>query len=56
MEKLTRYEEAFLEAILKKEKRNIEEFLETNSEGLDAYFAKNETLPLIEKILEKLEN
>ena len=56
MKKLTRYEELVLEAILKREKRRIEEFLETNNEGFDAYFAKNETLPAIESILEKFEN
>ena len=54
MEKLTRYEEAFLAAILKKEKRHTEEFLRNNSDGLEAYFAINETLPLIETILDKI--
>jgi hypothetical protein len=53
MEKLTRYEEAFIEAVLKKEKRNIEEFLKNNSESFEAFFARSETLPLIEAILKK---
>ena len=56
MEKLTRYEEAFLEATLKKEKRNLEEFLEKNGDSFEGFLAKAETLPLIEGILKKFEN
>lgn len=55
MEKLTRYEEAYLQAILKKEKRNLEEFLQNNNEAFEAYFVKNESLPMIENILNKIE-
>lgn len=55
MEKLTRPEEAFLEAVLKKEKRNLEEFLENNGEKFEAYFVRNESLPMIERLLEKIE-
>ena len=55
MKELTRYEEACLEVILKKEKRNAEEYLEHNSESFEAYFVKNETLPMIEKLLSKIE-
>ena len=51
MEKLTRFEEAFLEAVLKKEKRNLEEFLTKNDESLEAYFVRNESLPMIENLL-----
>lgn len=56
MEKLTRFEEAFLEAVLKKEKKNLEEFLKNNGESLEAYFVKNESLPIIESILKKIDN
>jgi hypothetical protein len=55
MEKLTRYEEAFLEAILNKEKRNLEEFLEKNGDSFEAYFVKNESLPMLENLLQKIE-
>lgn len=55
MEKLTRYEEAFLEAVLKKEKRNLEEFLENNGESFEAFFVRNESLPMIECLLQKIE-
>ena len=55
MEKLTHYEVAFLEAVLKKEKRNLEEFLENNGEKFEAYFVRNESLPTIEGILKKIE-
>jgi hypothetical protein len=55
MEKLTRFEKVFLEAVLKKEKRNLEEFLEKNGNSFEAYFARNESLPAIESILSKIE-
>ena len=55
MKQLTRFEEIFLEAILEKEKRNLEEFLENNGDKFEAYFVKNESLPMIENLLEKLE-
>ena len=55
MKELTRYEMAFIEAVLKKEKRNLEEFLGNNGDSFEAYFARNETLPLIETILNKIE-
>lgn len=55
MEKLTRPEEAFLEAVLEKEKRNLEEFLENNGDTFEAYFVKNESLPMIERLLAKIE-
>lgn len=55
MEKLTRFEEAFLEAVLKKEKRNLEEYLEKNGDKFEAYFVKNESLPMIEQLLAKIE-
>ncbi len=55
MEKLTRFEELCLESILKKEKRNLEEFLKNNGESFEAYFVKNESLPVIESILKKIE-
>jgi hypothetical protein len=56
MEKLTGYEKAFIEAVLKKEKRNIESFLENNGDSFEAFFARSETLPLIEDILKKFES
>lgn len=55
MKQLTRYEELALECLLKKEKRNAEEFLEKNPDSFEAYFVKNETLPVIESLLAKLE-
>ena len=55
MEKLTRHEEAFLQAILEKEKRNLEDFLEKNGEKFEAYFVRNESLPMIECLLKKIE-
>jgi hypothetical protein len=55
MQKLTRPEEAFLEAILKKEKRNLEDFLENKGDSFEAYFVKNESLPMIERLLKKIE-
>ena len=55
MKKLTRYEEVFLEALLKKEKRNLEEFLENKGDGFEAYFVKNESLPTVKSLLEKIE-
>lgn len=55
MKQLTRYEEACLEAILKKEKRQAEEYLENNGDSFEAYFVKNETLPMIESLLKKIE-
>lgn len=55
MKKLTRYEELFLEALLKREKRNVEKFLEENGDSFEAYFARNETLPAIESVLAKIE-
>jgi hypothetical protein len=55
MLKLTRPEEAFLEAILKEKKRKLEEFLEDNGDSFEAYFVKNESLPMLKKLLEKIE-
>ena len=55
MKALTRIEEVFLEAILKKEKIEAEEFLENNGESFEAYFVKNESLPMIENLLKKIE-
>ena len=55
MKTLTRHEELFLEALLKREKRNLEEYLENNSEAFEAYFIRNETLPFIESVLAKIE-
>ena len=55
MEKLTRFEEVFLEAVLEKEKRNLEEFLEKNGDSFEAYFVRNESLPMIERLLSKIE-
>lgn len=55
MKELTRYEEACLECILKNEKRKAEEYLEHHGESLEAYFIKNETLPMIENLLSKIE-
>lgn len=56
MEKLTRYEEAFLEAMLKKEKRNLEELLEKRPDSFEAFLAKDEGLPMLESLLKKFEN
>lgn len=55
MEKLTRVEEVFLEAILEEEKRKLEEYLENNGESFEAYFVRNESLPMIERLLKKIE-
>ena len=55
MKKLTRHEELFLEALLKREKRNLEEYIKNNNDTFDAYFAQSETLPFIESILAKIE-
>ena len=55
MKKLTRYEELCLESLLEREKRNLEEYLENNSDAFEAYFVRNETLPFIESVLAKLE-
>lgn len=54
MEKLTQYEKAFLESILKKEKRNAEAFLKDNGESFESSFVQFETLPMIENLLKKL--
>ena len=55
MKELTKFEEACLEAILKNEKRRIEEFLENNGDSFEAYFARNESLPMLENLLQKIE-
>lgn len=55
MKQLTRFEEACLEVILKDKKRQAEEYLEKNGDSFEAYFVKNETLPMIENLLEKIE-
>lgn len=55
MKELTRFEEAFLEAVLKDKKRNLEEFLEKNGNSFEAYFVRNESLPIIENLLKKIE-
>lgn len=55
MKKLTIYEELYLEALLKREKRNVEEYIKNNDETFGAYFAKSETLPFIVSILGKIE-
>jgi hypothetical protein len=55
MEKLTRPEELMLEIILKREKERAEKFLEENGDAFEAYFVKNETLPLINRLIDKLE-
>lgn len=55
MKQLTRYEEACLEVILKDAKRKAEEYLEAKGDSFEAYFVKNETLPMIENLLSKIE-
>ena len=55
MKALTRYEEACLEVILKDRKRQAEEYLEKHGDSFEAYFIKNETLPMIENLLKKIE-
>ena len=55
MKKLTRFEEACLEVILEEKKRQAEEFLEKNGDTFEAYFVRNETLPMVENLLSKIE-
>ena len=55
MKQLTRFEEACLEVILRDRKRQAEEYLENHGDNFEAYFVKNETLPMIEKLLSKIE-
>jgi hypothetical protein len=56
MEKLTHFETAFLRVLLKKEKRNLEEYLEKNGNSFEAYFVRSESLPMIEDLLKKFED
>jgi hypothetical protein len=56
MEKLTYFETAFLRVLLKKEKRNLEEYLEKNGNSFEAYFVRSESLPMIEDLLKKFED
>ena len=55
MKQLTRFEEACLEVILREKKKQAEEYLKTHSDSFEAYFVKNETLPMIENLLNKIE-
>jgi hypothetical protein len=55
MQKLTRIEEACLEVILRDRKRQAEEYLEKHGDSFEAYFVKNETIPMIENLLNKIE-
>lgn len=55
MDKLTPYEKAFLQQILKTEKHRCETFLEEHENAFESYFVRNETLPFLERMIEKLE-
>lgn len=55
MKPLTRIEEACLEVILKDRKRQAEEYLEKHGDSFETYFIKNETIPMIENLLTKIE-
>jgi hypothetical protein len=55
MKQLTQAEELYLEVILKDRKRLLEEYLENRGDSFEAYFIKNETLPMIENLLSKIE-
>lgn len=55
MKQLTRFEEACLEVILRDRKRQAEEYLKNHNDSFEAYFVKNETLPMIENLLSKIE-
>lgn len=52
---LNNYEKAFLIQILNDEKRRCDEWLENNEHDFSAYFVRNETLPFLERMIEKLE-
>lgn len=55
MKQLTRIEEIWLETILKDKKRQAEEYLEKCGDSFEAYLVKNETIPMIENLLNKIE-
>ena len=55
MKQLTRFEEACLEVILRDKKRQAEEYLEKHGDTFEAYFVRNETLPMVENLLNKIE-
>ena len=55
MEKLNNVEMAFLIATLKGDRRKAEIFLEEHGDSFEAYFVKNETIPFLESIIQKLE-
>ncbi len=55
MKQLTRFEEACLEVILRDKKRQAEEYLEKHGDTFEAYFVRNETLPMVEILLNKIE-
>ena len=55
MEKLTSYEKVFVQAILKKQLRQTEDYVKENSNTLEAFLALNESVPLLKTIIEKLE-
>ena len=54
MEELTRIERLFLETVLKKEIRNTKNYIESNPETLESFLARNESLPMLESLLEKI--
>ena len=55
MKQLTRFEEACLEVILRDRKKQAEEYLENNGDSFEAYFVKNETIPMVDNLLSKIE-
>ena len=55
MEKLTAYERAFIQTILKNQLRQTEDYVKENGNTLEAFLAQNESIPLLNGIIEKLE-
>ena len=55
MEKLTRFEEAYLEQILNTELKRAEKYLEENKGKFEAYFVENEGIPMLKNLLSKIE-
>lgn len=55
MTKLTAYERAFIQSVLKQQLRQTEDYVKENSNTLEAFLAQNESIPLLKSIIEKLD-
>lgn len=55
MKQLTKREEACLQLMLENEKRKAEEYMKNYGDSPEVRIIKNETLPMIENLLSKIE-